>query len=147
MGRKKSAVARAEELEPDDDYIYLYIENPYGMGTGANLSAGGVHLTDISNWIHHMVGTAPGLDGAADVLFSQRSRSGIITRVPVSNRDENKVLCLLGNHRWMEFVDTTKSHVLHKLGGAEGVEKYSTVFISTLQNEDDISGKRESIAD
>ncbi|KAG9001521.1 hypothetical protein FRB94_006538 [Tulasnella sp. JGI-2019a] len=138
MGKKKSKTARAQEKsQVDPDVIFLYIENPYGMGPGANLSKGGQPLNDISNWIHRMVGDAKahGLDNAPDRLWAHTQRTEIFLPIDIQGRDEDKVRYLLGEHLWTRFCDASNSHVVQKLGGHEGFNQSSTVYIATMQSE------------
>lgn len=135
-GKKKSKTARRQELQAvDDDIIYLYIDNPYGVGRGADLRRSGKALEEVSNWIYTMLG---GLDEHSisclpdRILAHSQTTTSVILPLEVRGRDEEKVSYLLGFHDFYKLV-------------AGGDMQHATVRISKVQSEDILLGSRELI--
>lgn len=147
MGKKKSKTARKQELEAvDDDIIYLYIDNPYGVGKGADLRKQCAALTDLSNWIYHMLGDPKerAVRSLPDRILAHSGITSVILPVEVPSRDEEKVSHLLGWHDFHKFVDMKKPEMQLKFRDGADMQR-ATVRISTLQAEDTLLGSRKFI--
>ncbi|KAG8905064.1 hypothetical protein FRB99_000753 [Tulasnella sp. 403] len=138
MGKRRNK-GKTKALPPDDDKIYLYLENPFGMGTGADLRSDRRALAPLSQWIHHMVGDH-GIR-QPEFVWTHPKTTAVILTLEVPGRDEQQVQYLLGLHRWKDFVRPSSRIllVISPRNPTAALDQVSTVSLCTLQAEDDIA--------
>ncbi|KAG8962664.1 hypothetical protein FRC03_003917 [Tulasnella sp. 419] len=134
MGKKNKLKVRPAF---DEDTLYLYMENPYGMGhyptdlrDGYRSAQGNGAFQRISQWIHYLTG--PSLQ--AKSLYCKPNSADIIVPIEVDGREESRIRHLLGYHRWINFV-LPESPFLKQFG-ARWAEQISTIYMCTEQTED-----------
>lgn len=134
MGRKGKNKA---PKRPDPDTVYLFIENPFGVGAGADLGKGSLPLVALSNWIHRMFPRTPDALPAPSMVWSRPKQPGLILPVHVPANDHEKVKHLLGVHDWETFVNPG-AITLQFMGHPTAVGVRSKIYLCSLNNEDDI---------
>lgn len=133
-----------KEYPPDDDTVYLYIENPVGMAPGTDFrKRDSANLYFVSQWLHFMAWKL-NLPSPLSIWVKPNS-TFIIVPMDLPRSDEARLHCLLGVHVWRKFIRPRGTKATKAIYG-EDLQDFgssqSTVFMCAFQNADRISIER-----
>ena len=135
MARKKHVPG-----PPDTNTIYVWIENPVGMGSGGDLrQEKSPHLYLLSQWLLFLgekTGTKP-----AGYVWSKPKTTSVIVPFEVPGRDESKIQHILGHHDWDQLLIPRNSPPVRQIypNQIDFAGFHSTFFVCKLQNNEDIA--------